>query len=290
MLPSMSPRRSRRPEIAIVGAGNLGSALTISLANTQYRVGEVISRDSKSSRRKASALARRIGARAISLNGDEIRSQIVWLCIPDREIEACANALAHLDWNGRIALHSSGALGSDALRTLRSRGARAASVHPLMTFVPAVTPSLKGVGFAIEGDEAAVRTGRKIIAALGAHSYRIARKDKVLYHAWATFASPLLTILLEVGERVAQAAHVSQEQARRRSAPILRQTIDNYVRQGAARGFSGPIVRGDVATIRRHLQAIRRVPGAREVYVTLAKAAVKTLPVHDRAKVKRLLR
>ena len=285
----MSPRQSQRPEIAIIGAGYFGTALAISLAKTQYRVREVIFRDSKSSSRKAMTLARRIGARSISLEGNQIHSQIVWLCVPDREIEACAKALAHLDWNGRIALHSSGALGSDTLRALRSRGARVASLHPLMTFVSGVTPSLKGVGFAIEGDEAAVRAGRRIIAALGGQSYRIAQKDKALYHAWGTFASPLLTILLEVGERVAQAARISPEQARRRVAPILHQTVENYVRLGAARGFSGPIVRGDVSTIRGHLRAIRAVPSAREVYVTLAKAAVKTLPVHDRAKVKRLL-
>ena len=275
MLPSMSLHRSRRPEIAIIGAGNFGSALAISLAKTHYRVREIISRNSKSSRRKALTLARRIGARALSLNGNEIHSQIVWLCVPDREIDACAKALVHLNWSGRIAVHSSGALGSDALRALRNRGACVASVHPLMTFVSGVTPSLKSVGFAIEGDETAVRTGRRVIAALGGQSYRIARKDKALYHAWGTFASPLLTILLEVGERVAQAAHISPEQARRRAALILHQTVDNYVRRGAARGFSGPIVRGDVATIRQHLRAIRGIPAAREVYVTLAKAAVK---------------
>jgi predicted short-subunit dehydrogenase-like oxidoreductase (DUF2520 family) len=286
----MSPRPSRPPEIAVIGAGNLASALAISLSKTRYPVSEIISRDSKSSRRKALALARRIGARTTRLDAREIHSRILWFCVPDREIEPCAKALAHSAWRGRVALHSSGALGSDALRTLRARGASVASVHPLMTFVPGGIPSLKGVAFALEGDQAAVRMANKIVSALGGQSHRIARTDKALYHAWGTFVSPLLTILLEIGERVALAAHVAPRQSRRRAAPILHQTVENYVQRGAARGFSGPIVRGDVATVRRHLRAVRTVPAAREVYLALARAAVKTLPVRDRAKLKQLLR
>lgn len=290
MLPSMSSRPGRRSEIAIIGAGNLAAALAFTLSKTQYRVSEIVSRDAKSSRRKALALARRIAARAITLDTREVHSRIVWLCIPDREIEACAKALAQSDWQGRIALHSSGSLGSEALEPLRDRGASVASLHPLMTFVPGVIPSFKGVAFALEGDEAAARVARKIVSALGGQSYRIDRKDKALYHLWGTFASPLLTILLELGERVAKAAHVSPKQARRRATPILRQTVENYVQRGAARGFSGPLVRGDVSTVRRHLRALRTVPAAREAYMALAKAALQTLPVRNRAKLKQLLR
>jgi predicted short-subunit dehydrogenase-like oxidoreductase (DUF2520 family) len=285
----MADRGTRYPAIAIIGAGNLGTALSLALGQTRYRVGEIVSRQSPSSRARAAKLARRIGARRLVLESNEIQAEVIWLCVPDREIASCAKALARLQCSGRIFLHSSGAVGSDALQPLRKRGASVASAHPLMTFVSGVAPSFRGVSFALEGDRKAVTAARRIVSVLGGESYRVSLKDKPLYHAWATFTSPLLTILLETAEQVAQAAHVSSRQARSRAAPILRQTVENYVQQGAARGFSGPIIRGDAATVRRHLNALRAVPGAREVYLTLARAALKAFPVRNRSELTKLL-
>ena len=90
--------------------------------------------------------------------GARLDGDLVWFCVPDREIARAARQLADAaDWQGKVALHSSGALASDELRGLRLRGAAVASVHPLMTFVLGSVPSLKGVPFAFEGDPAAVR-------------------------------------------------------------------------------------------------------------------------------------
>jgi predicted short-subunit dehydrogenase-like oxidoreductase (DUF2520 family) len=135
-----------------------------------------------------------------------------------------------------------------------------------------------GVPFAIEGDVAAVRAGRAIVKELGGKAYAIRRQDKVAYHAWGTFASPLLTALLATTEHVAAAAGVNRREAKRRMLPILQQTLVNYAALDAAGAFSGPIVRGDVETIRRHLRVLRKVPAAGEVYAALAKAAVRYLP------------
>lgn len=289
MLPTMKARRAVRPRIAVVGAGNLGSALAVSLRAAGYRVSEIVSRESESSRRRASALARRVGARVVGARSPDISADVTWLCVPDGEIAACASTLSSLDWKGKIALHSSGALDSDQLAPLRKRGARVASVHPMMTFVAGVTPSLKGVGFAIEGDREAVRVARHIAGALGGENFLIAKKDKALYHAWGTLASPLVTALLVINERVAQAAGVPRARARRWMVPIVAQTVENYARRGAARGFSGPIVRGDAATIRRHLQVLRAIPAAREAYLALARSALRTLPAGNRKQLKKLL-
>ena len=103
-------------------------------------------------------------------------------------------------------MHSSGALTSDELAVLRSQGASVASVHPLMTFVQGSRPSLAGVSFAVEGDSAAVRLARRIVKDVGGKAYSILKKDKAAYHAWGTFASPLLTALLATAEEVAALA------------------------------------------------------------------------------------
>ena len=71
--------------------------------------------------------------------------------------------------------------------------------------------------------------------------------------------------------------------------PILLQTLSNYVALGAANGFSGPILRGDVETVRRHLQVLRGASQAHEVYVALARAALEYLPGKNRSSLRQLL-
>jgi predicted short-subunit dehydrogenase-like oxidoreductase (DUF2520 family) len=219
-----------------------------------------------------------------------IDSDVVWLCVPDDAIAKVARSLEQkADWKGRVALHSSGALASDELAALRRRGALAGSVHPMMTFVARSRPSLAGVPFAIEGDAAAVRASRAIVKELGGKAYTIRRQDKVAYHAWGTFASPLLTALLATTEHVAAAAGVNRREAKRRMLPILQQTLANYALLDAAGAFSGAIVRGDVETIRRHLRVLRKVSEAGEVYAALANAAVRYLPGKRKRQVRGVL-
>lgn len=280
----------RRPRITIVGAGNLGTALAMSLHRAGYLIDQIVSRNRGVSRRKGLALAKRVGARAVRIAVAAIDADVVWFCVPDDAIANVARSLApRADWKGRVALHSSGALASDELAGLRRCGARVASVHPMMTFVSGVVPSLTGVAFAIEGDAAAVRASRAIVKRLGGKAYAIRRHDKAAYHAWGTFASPLLTALLATTERVAAVAGVNRREAKQRMLPILRQTLANYAARDAAAAFSGPIIRGDVETIRRHLRTLRKVPAAGEVYAALANAAVKYLPGKRKRQVRRLL-
>jgi predicted short-subunit dehydrogenase-like oxidoreductase (DUF2520 family) len=145
-------------------------------------------------------------------------------------------------------------------------------------------------GFGLEGDAAALRRARPIVADLRGRAFPLRKSAKPLYHAWGAFGSPLLVMELTVAERVAQAAGLTAAAARQTLEPMVRRTIDNYFARGAAKAFSGPFVRGDVATVRRHLQELARVPGAREVYLALARAALKDLPVAHRRAMAKLLR
>jgi predicted short-subunit dehydrogenase-like oxidoreductase (DUF2520 family) len=279
----------RKPKIAIVGAGNLGSALAVALYRAGYKIDAVITRSRPGSLRRAKELARRVGSRAL-FTVEDSSADVIWFCVPDAEILPVAKALApKLAWKGKVALHSSGALLSDELQPLRRAGASVASVHPLMTFVKRSQPALTAVPFAIEGDAAAVSTARGLVRGLGAVAYAIRKEDKAAYHAWGTFASPLLTALLVTTEHVAEIAGVERRQARRRMSPILLQTLKNYAAFGGADGFSGPIIRGDVETVRRHLRVLRKAPAARDVYVALAKAALDFLPAKKKGTLMRTL-
>jgi len=221
----------------------------------------------------------------------ELDADIIWFCVPDREIgRAALNLSAVTDWKGKMALHSSGVLGSEELDVLRGRGAAVASAHPLMTFVPGSRPSLAGVPFALEGDPAAIRVVRGIVLALEGEAFSISKQKKAAYHAWGAFTSPLLVAAMVTAEEVARAAGIDRTTARRRARPILEQTVRNYATLGPAGSFSGPLRRGDVATIAKHLQVLSKVPGAREVYLVLAKAALQHLPTKNADVLKKALR
>ncbi|HYX69009.1 MAG TPA: Rossmann-like and DUF2520 domain-containing protein [Terriglobales bacterium] len=279
---------SRKPTIALVGAGRVAQALGPALRQAGYRILEVVGRDRTSSRDRARRLARRVGARATTMADAELHAGLIWLAVSDDAVAACARALAQrTDWEGKIALHSSGALPSDQLGPLRRRGAAVASLHPLMTFArPA--PELRGASFAVEGDARAVPVARRIARDLGGSPLLLRKKDKALYHAWGMFTSPLLVAVLALGECVGRKAGVPDPA--RAAQAILRQTFRNYLEAGAAAAFSGPLVRGDVATVRANLRALRSVPEARQAYLALARAALHNLPSRNGRELMKLLK
>jgi predicted short-subunit dehydrogenase-like oxidoreductase (DUF2520 family) len=150
-------------------------------------------------------------------------------------------------------------------------------------------PSLKGVPFAVEGDVRAVRIATRIARDLGGDPFRISKSSKPAYHAWGSFTSPLVISLLVTAEEVAALAGIRPRLARKRMLPILQQTLANYGRKGGAPAFSGPIIRGDVATLGKHLAVLRKLPRARAVYLALARSALHNLPAARRAQSARLL-
>jgi predicted short-subunit dehydrogenase-like oxidoreductase (DUF2520 family) len=281
---------SRKPAITIVGPGNLGSGLALALRAAGYPIAAIVSRDTPAARHRAQALARQVGARATTLAAASLPGDVVWICLPDDALAACARTLAaKKGWQGKIALHPSGALSSDVLAPLRRRGAAVASIHPMMSFVRGSVPALAGVTFAVEGDARAVHVARRMAADLGGRVFSIRKSRKPLYHALGAFSSPLIVASLAVAGRVARAAGVPVASVPATIGPILQATLRNYLAHGPAAAFSGPLKRGDVATVRKHLRVLRRVPDAREVYVALARSALRNLPVKKRKELRRML-
>ena len=133
------------------------------------------------------------------------------------------------------------------------------------------------MAFAVEGDAVVTRAARKIVGRLGGYAFPIREQNKVLDHAFGSFASPPVIALMASLEQVAQAAGVKQRDVKRVMLPLLLQTLQNYLHGDAASAFSGPLVRGDVATVRKHIDALKGVPHAREVYIALELGGSKEL-------------
>ena len=280
----------KKPTIAIVGPGRLGTALTLSLHAINCEIRQIVPGPSEESLRHTRRLSKRVGAQVALLANFEPDANIVWLCVPDRAIRTVADELAAKNhWRGRIVFHASGALTSDELSALRQRGASVAAVHPLMTFIAGTHTTLGGVPFAMEGDAKAVRAARAIVKALGGEAFVIAANKKAAYHAFGAFVSPLIVALLRSAEDMGVAAGLDRTSARRKLEPIVHQTLRNYLTAGPERAFTGPLVRGDVATVESHLRAMQTLPHAAEVYAALARAALRSLPVKHKQELKRVL-
>lgn len=278
-------RRVKRPSIAIVGVGRQGTALAICLKRSGYNLSEIVARQNSTSFANAKKLARELDSRISTPTAARLDADLVWFCVPDSKIGRAALEFSDRDWKGKVALHSSGVLPSDALQILRKRDVSIASAHPLMTFLKASVPDLSGVMFAAEGDASALRVVRRIIHDLGGKMVVLRKRDKAVYHAFATMICPLLLALLTSAEEVAGLAGITPKQARQNILPIVRQTLRNYSELGPARSFTGPIVRGDSQTIRLHLDALARNPAARNVYVALTKAALAYLPSRNKRQI-----
>jgi predicted short-subunit dehydrogenase-like oxidoreductase (DUF2520 family) len=263
----------------------------LTLPSAGYVVKFIAARAKSIASRETTGLAGRLKAQLVTLGKEPLDSDVIWITVPDDAIAATAMQLARSqDWRGKIVFHSSGALTSDDLAPLREKGAKVASVHPGMTFVRGPAPQMHGVAFALEGDPAATRLAKEIVEGLGGTPYAIHKRNKVLYHAFGSFASPMVIALMASLERVARAAGIKPADIKTMMVPLLLQTLRNYLQHDAASAFSGPLVRGDVATVRRHLKELQVVPEARAVYIALAESALKNLPVKNRKAMARELK
>lgn len=210
-----------------------------------------------------------------------LASDIVVVATPDDAISTVAGALAHQQaiHFGHAVLHLSGLLDRRALEALAPSGAALGSFHPLQTISDPVTaPSrLRGAYAGVEGDPRAQAEGEWLALMLGMHPLRLAAATKPAYHAGAVFAANFLVTLAGVAERLAREAGIPEAEAGRVYLPLLQGTVSN-LDAGAVAALTGPIVRGDVETIRAHLAALGT--DDRELYRRLSLA---TLPLAHQA-------
>ena len=275
-------KEAKEITLAIVGAGRLGSAFALALAARGYRVSAVVTRRKQHARRVAQLFP---SPRPLALGARELTqlppTDLLLISTPDDQIAATAAQLArrdHTQSGARVALHTSGALSSDALAELRAAGCAVGSLHPLVSVSDARTgaESLRHAFFCVEGDTSAVRAARQIVRALDGHSFSIKPADKALYHAAAVLAAGHTVALFDLAAELLARCGVSARAARRALLPLTESTLNNLLAARApAHALTGPFARGDAATIRKNLAALTADPAARRIYALLGAHALR---------------
>ena len=257
-----------RPTIGIIGAGVTGTALADRLFQQGYRVTAVNSRTLASAQRLASSIT----GCAICNNPQQVAdlAQAVFITTPDDKI---ADIASSLNWHaGQIVIHCSGVHSTDILEPARKCGAHTCCLHPLQTFasIEEAIHNMHGSTFALEGDEEALAVAGEMATALQGNIIRLKASDKILYHAAAVTLSNYLVTLMKTAADLWQSFGVNQEDAVKAMLPLLKGTVNNIERVGIPGCLTGPIARGDIGTVQKHVQALEKDhPGALDTYRTL---------------------
>jgi predicted short-subunit dehydrogenase-like oxidoreductase (DUF2520 family) len=254
--------------VGVIGAGRLGLGLGLALA----RAGHVVRVHGRRAKPVPLPLTLTTGALPAWLR----EMDVLLLAVPDDAIGELAAALAVQGRvrSSEVVLHLSGALSKEALQALAASGAALGSLHPLQTLSdPATAPErLKGAVATVEGDAPAVEAATRLARDVGLVPVPIPSDQKPGYHAAAVFASNFVVALAGVAQRLFVKAGLPEEVARNALTALMAGVLENVRAAGPAGALTGPVARGDVETIRRHLDALQDTDA--ELYRALSRAAL----------------
>lgn len=243
-------------KLGFIGAGTVGTALSVRLSSKGYSVVAVSSRSQTSARNLAQAIS---GCRALNNNQAVAdTAELIFITTPD---DAIASVASEIKWHtGQSVVHCSGADSTDILESAKRLGAQVGVFHPLQTFasVRQAIENMPGSTFAVEAEEPLLNTLKDMANALDGHWVELKAGDKVIYHAAAVIACNYLVTLVKLATDLWQTFNVSPHQATQALLPLLRGTIHNIDTVGIPQCLTGPIARGDTGTIKKHLNALQK--------------------------------
>ncbi len=259
--------------IGFIGAGKLATVLATGLSQAGYPVTCVASRTFSSAKRLAAHLdgcAPYADKQAVADNCD-----LVFITTPDDAIPLVA---AELIWHpGQSVVHCSGVDSSEVLDSASRQGAAVGVLHPLQSFAGGGSDAtaLRGITFSIEAAEPLLSELKHIAETSGGRWVVLSAKDKVLYHAAAVIACNYVVALTKMATDLWARFGVGDKEATRALLPLMKGTLANIENVGLPDCLTGPIARGDIGTIRKHLEAIRgRAPEVEAAYRALGQVTV----------------
>jgi predicted short-subunit dehydrogenase-like oxidoreductase (DUF2520 family) len=263
----------QRPIVGIVGAGAVGTALGVALTRAGWPVAAVASRDPARRERFRQLVE---GARAFAEANallDEV--ELVILAVPDDAIPSVAGSLRL--YSGQAVVHTSGALGAEALSPAMAAGTQVGAFHPLVAFADTerAVAALKGATVAIEGDDQLAVLLAEMAEAIGAQPVRLARGSKAAYHAAAVLAAGGFVALLDAIAELGRVAGLDEAGALAIYGPLIEGTLGNARALGIRAALTGPITRGDRGTLQSHLATLEaHAPGVLPLYRAAAEREI----------------
>lgn len=261
--------RPARLAVGVVGAGRVGSALGAALVRAGHRV-VATSGVSDASRERA---VERLGLVPTRPEDVVAGADLVLLTVPDDVLPGLVSGLVETgaDLRGRLVAHTSGAYGLAVLNPAIKAGALPLALHPVMTFTGRDDDlrRLTGISYGVTAPDALRPVAEALVIEMEGEPVWIADEDRPLYHAaLAGAANHMVTLIAESSELLGR---IGVEQPGRMLGPLLGAALENVLRLGIA-GLTGPVVRGDAGTVRRHVDAlILAAPEAADAYVALAR-------------------
>ncbi|MFC1812614.1 Rossmann-like and DUF2520 domain-containing protein [Thermodesulfobacteriota bacterium] len=260
-----------KPSFAIVGCGKVGTALGVFLTRAGYRAAGFASKSLSS----AKLAAETIPSTHYSDVPWEItrKADVVFITTPDGVIQDVCNSISQNRGfaNNAVVFHCSGALPSTILSNAKKCSAFTGSMHPLQSFASVdfnVNP-FRSIVISIEGENKAVNVAKEIAANLKATTVTILTEAKTLYHASAVTASNYLVTLIDLALRLICAAGIADRDAFHVLKPLIEGTLANIEKTGTMEALTGPIVRGDVETVEKHVEEIgAKLPDLLPLYKT----------------------
>jgi len=247
-------------KIGIIGTGVVGTAVGVVLNQKGYEITGAYDIKAEST----DQLVERISCTPHTSPQEVSRSaDILFITTNDAAIGKVVDTLADSGafYDGQVVVHMSGAQSSEILDPAKDFGARVLSVHPLQSFanVDGAIKNLPGSVFSIEGDKDAYDVGVGIVEALDGEYFFIDRKAKPLYHAGACVVSNYLVTLIDFGLKLLESTGIPRSAGIRALLPLIQGTVNNIQNVGIPRALTGPIARGDLSTILKHLDCLEEM-------------------------------
>ena len=264
---------SRKSTIGFVGAGVVGGSLAVALWQEGYPVVAVASRTFASAQSLASRVAGCVPL--ASVQGAADASDVVFITTSDDAIEPVASGIS---WRpGQGVVHCSGAASLDLFHQAVRQGAVAGAFHPLQAIssVENGVSSIPGTTFGIEGDGEMRAFLKDTALAIGGRPVFLNAEDKPLYHLSGVMMGGLLTTMAAVVAELWEVFGIERAEGLKALIPMMRQVSYNLESAGLPGAVAGPYARGDVGTVRKHLEALRsRAPHVLPLYRELALAGL----------------
>lgn len=246
---------ARRPMVSLVGCGRAGGAIGLGLTRSGYEIAAAWSRTRGGRQRAHRLLDAPVLSEAADVAG---LGEVVIVAVPDSAIAEVGAEIASGVRSGCLVLHTSGGTSVEALSAVREAGARIGSVHPLQTIPDATrgADALRGATVAVTCDAADVPVVYRLARAWGGRPFMLADDAKTRYHAAAVFAANYLVTSVWAAMELLQDIGVGN--ARQALTPLVQASVRNVLSMTPAKAITGPVARGDIETVRRHLEALRR--------------------------------